>query len=70
MADTGLSRRVQSLPSFQAPHLFGVLKLLQTMRKMFSFACCLKMYHKIIIHDSGFCMMSNLLSSLSVEVEG
>ena len=38
-----LSRRVQSLPSFQAPCPYGVLKLLKDQREVSFFADCFKM---------------------------
>ena len=41
-ADIGLSCQIQSLPSFQAPYLCSVRKLLHTHREASSFADCLK----------------------------
>ena len=49
VADIGLSCWVESLPSFQAPCLCSALQLLQTQRKVSSFADCLKRYNKTII---------------------
>lgn len=55
-----LSRRVQSLPNFQAPCPYGVLKLLKDQREVSFFADCFKMYNGTII-EFGFRMISRII---------
>ena len=72
-ADVGLSCRVQSLPSLQAPRPCSVLKFLRTQREVFSFADCLRnvmIKHSLNSVFAWYPELSNLVSVLSASAFG